>query len=114
MRIDCSKTLNYATERDRMCNYYADNGWCDACPMDEVRDCHNAEKITQEHIDILQKWSDEHPQETMFEYVKKMLPNIMLGENGLPKMCPHYLGFERINRCGSTKCEECWNRPYKD
>ena len=58
---DCSKTLEYSKEFSRMCNHYGDLWDCEGCPL-QANDyqCENRD-ITQEVIDIVQKWSDEHP-----------------------------------------------------
>lgn len=62
-RVDCSQTLNYAKEHNRMCEkYFVCPDACAGCPMAEYN-CSEPNDITQEHIDILQKWSDENPPE---------------------------------------------------
>lgn len=58
-KYDCSKTLDYAHEFRRMCDSY---GVCsEGCPMRDENACSDANVITSARIDILQKWSDEHP-----------------------------------------------------
>jgi len=58
---DCSKTLEFSREFSRMCNHYGDLWDCEGCPLqDHDYQCENRD-ITQEVIDIVQKWSDEHP-----------------------------------------------------
>lgn len=59
-RIDCSQALNYSSELERMCDCYE---LCKlGCPLYELKECcDDAKKITQEKINIVQKWSDEHP-----------------------------------------------------
>lgn len=61
MKYDCSKTLDYAHEYKRMCNSYIGANTCRPCPMAKMN-CRYAESATKEHIDIVQKWSDEHPE----------------------------------------------------
>ena len=114
-KIDCTQVLNFKNEFLRMCKSYQnpdDVSDCGECPVKETCIC-EIDDITQEHVDAVQKWSDEHPMETMLEHVKKLLPDIALSERGLPKMCPHLLGFKR-GKCGGTTCTECWNRPYEE
>ena len=53
---DCSKTLDYAKEHRRMCDAHSG---CLKCPLND-RSC-GTDAVTQEYIDIVQKWSDEHP-----------------------------------------------------
>lgn len=61
-KYDCSKTLDYVHEMSRLCNSIpVVGGTCDNsnCPLGHITICSYP---TQEHIDILQKWSDEHPE----------------------------------------------------
>ena len=57
-KYDCSKTLDYAHEFKRMCVGRSCRG--DHCPF-LGKSC-SPDSITDEHIQILQKWSDEHPE----------------------------------------------------
>lgn len=91
-KIDCSITLNYAKERERMCNMYDD---CKGCPFQYINDC--GTEIDQEHIDLVQKWSDVHPQITRKEKFIKLCK-----ENGFEKVA------ERIEkRENSPSCHSC-------
>ena len=58
-RIDCSLTLNFVKEFTRMCKNNNSKVKCDNCLFKKIG-CSPFD-FTQEHIDILQKWSDEHP-----------------------------------------------------
>lgn len=110
-KIDCNKVLNYVAETDRMCKSFGCN--CDDCPLGTMS-CDTVENITQEHIDAVQKWSDEHPRETMAEHFFKIFPNAPKSKYESPVMCPWTLGFEQTYCGGDVKsCKECWNRPYK-
>lgn len=59
--------LNYAHEHKRMCDRYCGQygyGCSDECPFrknDAI--CREVFEITQNHIDAVQRWSDEHPEE---------------------------------------------------
>lgn len=58
MKYDCNKFLDCVHEQKRMCGSYSR---CrDDCPLKD----HNCAFVHmgQEEIDILQKWSDEHPE----------------------------------------------------
>lgn len=57
MKYDCNKTLDCMHEYTRMCDSY--NECYDGCPL-FGRFC-NPKNLEQEDIDIIQKWSDEHP-----------------------------------------------------
>lgn len=118
-KIDCSKVLNYVSEMKRMCESYGYQcHGVPACPLAN-KACSQAKTITQEKIDILQKWSDEHPQQTMSDKFFKIFPNAMKMENGLPLFCPHYLGWGEYEKCPKGQgidisCADCWNRPYSE
>lgn len=60
MAIDCSKTVNFILEKDRMCNSYI---MCaDGCPLRGNGTCDGAMVNDPDRaVDIVQKWSDEHP-----------------------------------------------------
>lgn len=71
--IDCSKTENYFAEKRRMTKR-AKNGLCKLgcsnCPLCSINNnkgqsCTAFEMLYPEKaIEIVQKWSDEHPQKT--------------------------------------------------
>ena len=116
-RIDCTQVLNFKTELRRMCQTYMDPddySDCGECPLWKDKCISEIDDITQEHVDIVQKWSDEHPSETMIEKFFKMFPNAPKSLYGYPTSCPDSLGWaEKPKPCGHMSCKECWNRPYK-
>ena len=58
MKYDCNKTLDCMHELNRVCDRYT---LCsEGCPL-TGRNC-DAKTMTQTEIDILQQWSDEHPE----------------------------------------------------
>lgn len=122
-RIDCSLTLNYVSERNRMCETFEKQKGnsirkCKVCPLYiENCECGLTRVITQKYIDIVQKWSDEHPHETMAEHFFKLFPNAMKHNSGIPMVCPKTIGW--LNECkpvdaNMTDCEICWNQPYTE
>ena len=117
-KIDCSKTLNYVRERNRMCKSF---GYCSGdCPLYKYNYvCNKINYITQERIDIVQKWSDEHPQQTMADKFFEIFPNAMKTNTNLPLVCPNYLGWTTEPHCPKRDgeqitCTDCWNRPYSE
>lgn len=60
MKYDCNKILDYIHEKKRMCNSFSEceNG----CPLESFSFC-DIEDATLEFIDIVQNWSDEHPEQ---------------------------------------------------
>lgn len=124
--IDCAKTENYFAEKRRMTKR-AKNGLCKTkcsdCPLcsenngiSENLSCTNFEMhYPEKAIEIIQKWSNEHPQKTYLTELLKNYPNAKLGENGVPmNMCPSILGLQDLENCGEISCVECWNQPVKE
>ena len=119
--IDCSKTINYLLERNRMCDFH---GGCEECPLYNVTDKKNMfdncdmieKKFPDKAITIVQEWSDEHPKKTYLSELLKYFPNIELDKYGAPRwICPHHLGLHDIEGCKKNcTCIECWNQPIED
>lgn len=118
--IDCSKTKNYLSEQARMTKS-SDVGVCriscNHCPLsrfnnDEEMLCTELELTHPEKaIEIVQKWSDAHPQKTFLTEFLKNYPNAPLDDDGAPKgVCPHTLGLTDIDDCDDN-CIKCWNQP---
>lgn len=122
--IDCSKTENYFAEKVRMTKR-AENGLCKLgcsnCPLcsennNKGLSCTGFEMLYPEKaIEIVQKWSNEHPRKTYLNEFLKNYPNAWLNEKGIPKrMCPSMLGLKDLEDCGERNCVECWNQPVKE
>lgn len=124
--IDCSKTENYFTEKRRMTKR-AENGLCKLgcsnCPLcsgnnNKGLSCTGFEMLYPEKaIEIVQRWSDEHPQKTYLSEFLKNYPNAPLTNDGTPKMCPWKLGLKYDeDRCLGAKpyCVKCWNQPIEE
>lgn len=56
-KYDCSKTIDFFHEMERMCNSYP---ICGGCPLIGTN-C-GGKNVTKEQISAVQKWSDEHPE----------------------------------------------------
>lgn len=120
--IDCNITKNYLSEEARMTkssNIGVCRISCDHCPLSRFNNgeemlCTELElKHPEKAIEIVQRWSDEHPQRTYLSELLKAFPNAQLNDSGMPKgMCPHELGLKDID-CGKTDnaCVKCWNQP---
>ena len=117
MKIDCSNILNYKKELYRMCQSFEN---CKGCPFDckSDDDCEGKsfEIITQDHIDLLQKWSDEHPRKTLLEDLLEKYPTVPLDKDNVPDICPNNLGYENYEDrpCDTLYCTECWNRTLEE
>lgn len=120
--IDCSKTENYLIEKLRMTKR-AKSGICKIkcsdCPLcsknngiSEYISCISFEMYHPEKaIEIVQRWSDEHPQRTYLSEFLEHYPNVQLYDTGLPKgVCPYNLGLTDIDDCDHN-CAKCWNQP---
>lgn len=104
---DCSKTLEYVKELDRMCKYYLNtDSKCDKCPLKGLG-CSDLTSITQNHIAEVQTWSDCHPIKTRQSEFLKMYPHSDLGES-IITICPWQLGEITLEECSShSQCDDC-------
>lgn len=61
MKYDCNRTMEYAHEMKRMCRSYPT---CTSCPIRGMSyfSFQVPPRPTQEIINIVQMWSDEHPE----------------------------------------------------
>lgn len=116
-KIDCSVTVNFLREKKRMCDSYMDG--CGTCALREVS------KYTEyscssylfnfpgDAIEIVQKWSDEHPAKTRLMDIRVKYPNIPM-EDGTPVVAPWVLGYCReCSMCSKADkiTPDCWNEP---
>lgn len=123
--IDCSKTENYFIEKMRMTKRTTKNGLCKLgcsnCPLCSINNnkgqsCTAFEMLYPEKaIEIVQKWSDEHPQKTYLSELLKNHPNTLLNDDGTPTFCPYRLGLMGADDCRKDgNCVKCWNQPIED
>lgn len=126
--IDCAKTKNYFAEKLRMTkrrkiygNAYMCKIDCANCPLNSLNNgtndmtsCSDFEALYPEKaIEIVQKWSDEHPQKTYLSELLKHYPNALLDDDGTPTgVCPRTLGLTDIDDCDDN-CIKCWNQPIE-
>lgn len=121
--IDCTKTTNYLAEKRRMtkkdklgrCKLH-----CGECLLNNKNNgtsenllCGAFEAVYPEKaIEIVQRWSDAHPQKTFLTEFLEKYPNAPLGDDGTPEIiCPHHLGLKDIEDCEiDPNCIECWNQ----
>lgn len=118
--IDCTKTTNYFSEKKRMGRQASGvcKLRCTDCPMGMRNNgigvtCSDFESSYPEQaIEIVQKWSDEHPQRTYLTEFLKHYPNALLKDDGTPEICLSSLGLTNYNGCrNGITCSECWNQP---
>lgn len=122
--IDCTKTESYFTEKRRMIGQQKD-GICQLdcidCPLSIENngtgiECSVFETLYPEKaIAIVQKWSDEHPQNTCLSEFLKNHPNVMLNDDGTPTFCPYELSLISVDNCRNDgDCVKCWNQPIEE
>lgn len=123
--IDCSKTENYFAEKQRMTKR-PKGGICELhccdCPLcsknngtSEILSCTSFEiHYPEKAIEIVQKWSNEHPQKTYLSEFLKNYPNAPLADDGTPEICPERLGLTGIKKPCFGDCVKCWNQPIKE
>ena len=113
MKIDCSKTVNYLKESYRLCeSYYHNCGKCPLHPAYNGMSCGCRDLATyhpEKTVEIVQKWSDEHPQKTRLEDLLEKYPNAN-ADNVVKNICTHTLGYEKGD-CDFGRCEDCWSMP---
>ena len=122
--MDCSKTENYFKEKARMTKSDR-QGFCDitcnCCPLNRTNNglsvsCTKLERgYTQKAVEIVQKWSDEHPQKTILQDFLSKYPKAPLSTDGqTPRLCPEQLGYAESREWCGKSCEKCWNRPIEE
>lgn len=105
--------VNFVKEYNRMCNKY---DGCQGCPLDG-KDCEIvSKKINADHIvNVVEKWSKEHPQKTMMQDFFEKHPNAPRDKDGFPTICPYECGYTKDTFCPEESfgkgCSLCWNRP---
>lgn len=130
--IDCSKTENYFAEKLRMTkrrkiygNAYMCKIDCANCPLsslnngtNDMTSCSDFEALYPEKaIEIVQRWSDEHPPKTYLTELLDKYPNVLLNDDGTPEgICPHQLGLKSsiVDCKKSYDCVKCWSQIIED
>lgn len=124
--IDCNITQNYLSEKRRMTKRKEPSTCrtcgirCEDCPLVFTNNgkgvtCIELEMLYPEQaIELIQQWSDEHPQKTFLTKFLKHYPNTLLDDDGTPKgVCLYALGLINKDDCNNN-CVKCWNQPVKD
>lgn len=111
---DCSKTINFFAEAKRMCDTLFS---CKECIFYDLGEC-NLSEITQNHIDQLQKWSDEHPAPKPKTYADDFFEKFpeAIRIDGKPVSCRANLyrtscrwkSCNNVDQCAKD-CLSCWN-----
>lgn len=132
--MDCSKTENYFKEKLRMTRYGKDTDCLISCSDCGLCGDNNGKAVScrvleilypQKAIEIVQKWSDEHPQKTYLSEFLKHYPKTELGIDGTPvdvcaaalglcEDCTEMDGNGDVKRTRNITCQECWNTPVEE
>lgn len=129
MKIDCSKTINFFKEKRRMCNSCNDVVGCENCPLhiylNEMSIDSYCEYFVSVHpekaVEIVQQWSDEHPQKTYKTYKEDFFEKfpdakkIGIGK-GYPVIdCPCILYPQLKATCNDyLYCFDCWDKKMEE
>ena len=113
--------IKFVKERNRMCRFYKEN-CLNGCPAGTVV-CKNLNKIEDDNfeiVNIVEKWSKEHPRRTFLQDFLEKYPKAPLESDKIPKVCPYQCGYTSETRCEKysfmkyDNCVECWNRPMEE
>ena len=100
--------IEFMKEKKRMCKSYS--GCTDSCllrkPMYEngLTCLGYCFKYPEKAVEIVEKWSAEHPIKTRQSELLKAFPNAEI-ENGVAVACPNSL--DRNVNCDPLNCDEC-------
>lgn len=118
MKIDCSKTIDFIKEKKRMCK----NEICLTCPLSKSNNEKNLHCRTfmaeypEKIVEIMQKWSDEHPQKTYKDDFFEKFPNSEKEGNGYPVVaCPCKIYPQLKLTCKDyIYCSDCWDKMMEE
>lgn len=112
--------VEFIKEYSRLCNTYKN---CTECPFRESpcgTDCDWTLGLEEEIVEIVEQWSQSHPQKTMIQDFFEKFPNAPRTVDGLPFPCPFECGYSKNNNCPfgknnpSDDCSKCWFRPLEE
>lgn len=116
MKMDAVKFLK---ERKRMCDSFGDScrTGCQIYIRADSMMCSDFQsKCPEQTVEIVEKWSEEHPQKTIKDDFFEKFPNANKLCDGIPDACAAKLGY--VSECTYQNCEdfckECWNRPLDE
>jgi hypothetical protein len=111
--------LKFIEERNRMCErYWQVDGDCDGCPMLNVDECNelrsmvdDAGKAVGKVVEIVEKWSKEHPRKTRQDVFLEQWPEADVLANGCLRICPNRISSRHRGAHGeciaAIKCDDC-------
>lgn len=117
--MDAVKFLN---EYYRLCKTYFNTNRgdkCTGCPF-EINDfsCYMEDITTkpEKAVEIVEQWSEEHPQKTYKDDFFEKFPYATAGDKGYPKIdwCELYNDGECPNWQTSEDCLKCWDKEMEE
>ena len=103
----------FIAERERMCSYHDDG--CNECPAFSIDYCSGNSRVIADSfklVDIVEKWSNEHPVKTRQSEFLKQFTKANVDENGVIRICPNYID-STVKCYAEVDCEDCrkkyWN-----
>lgn len=110
---DCAIAINYLTEQERLCTYFYG---CHSCPLSVENNSTNfncinfQRKFPEKAIEIVQKWSDEHPMKTYKDDFLERFPNAYRHPDGRPAICRNLTYGLKAIPCpyNGKSCADCW------
>lgn len=123
--MDCNKTINFLHELKRLCDSrdecVANAANKEDCPMFGICKLTHSKisaKDAEKAIEIVQKWSNEHPKKTYEQDFFEKFPKAQVCSDGSPFVCRKriYGGIHStLENCDYTgACYKCWNEPMND
>lgn len=119
LKMDCSKTIDFFVEKQRLCASRRDCSITDGrCLLYEF--CNEvasslSRKDIEYGIENLHKWSRENPRKTYAQDFFEKFPDApkckSFNNGGCPSACR-----TRIygGKCPEIECAECWNEPMEE
>ena len=104
----------------RMCNFGDCDSHCDIVnaimEMPDVGRCSELIlKYPEKAVELVEKWSKEHPERTYLTDFLAKYPNARLDGSGTPfGICVADLGIIKCCPGSACNCKDCWNTPVEE
>lgn len=108
--------LKFIEERNRMCDrYWQADGDCDDCPLVYTRECNEMRTMVDDSgkaigkvVEIVEKWSREHPRKTRQDVFLGQWPEAVLVDDIVDiRPCSLVADYIPKIECCKTSCNEC-------
>ena len=98
----------FIREVNRMCAYHGGNCYGKEHKTCELAsyDCKDLMNMPETAVDIVEKWTKEHPHKTRQSEFLELFPNATLDENGVIRICPNYID-STVKCYTEVDCKDC-------